>query len=35
MAQEISKKEYLAIRYFIGDVRDLERLKRAFLELNI
>ncbi len=30
MAQEFSDKEYPAIRYFIGDVRDLERLKRAF-----
>jgi FlaA1/EpsC-like NDP-sugar epimerase len=30
MAQEYSEKEYPAIRYFIGDVRDLDRLKRAF-----
>jgi UDP-N-acetylglucosamine 4,6-dehydratase (inverting) len=30
MAQEFPDKEYPAIRYFIGDVRDLERLKRAF-----
>ena len=30
MAQEYPEKEYPAIRYFIGDVRDLERLKRAF-----
>jgi UDP-N-acetylglucosamine 4,6-dehydratase len=29
MAQEFSEKDYPAIRYFIGDVRDLERLKRA------
>ncbi|MFM2360562.1 MAG: hypothetical protein RLY16_2555 [Bacteroidota bacterium] len=30
MAQEFPEKKYKAIRYFIGDVRDLERLKRAF-----
>jgi UDP-N-acetylglucosamine 4,6-dehydratase len=30
MAQEFSEKDYPAIRYFIGDVRDLDRLKRAF-----
>jgi UDP-N-acetylglucosamine 4,6-dehydratase len=30
MAQEFTEKEHPAIRYFIGDVRDLERLKRAF-----
>jgi UDP-N-acetylglucosamine 4,6-dehydratase (inverting) len=30
MAQEYSEKIYPAIRYFIGDVRDLDRLKRAF-----
>lgn len=30
MAQEFPEKDYPAIRYFIGDVRDLERLKRAF-----
>ena len=30
MAQEFSEINYPAIRYFIGDVRDLERLKRAF-----
>ncbi len=30
MAQEYPEQEYKAIRYFIGDVRDLERLKRAF-----
>lgn len=31
MAQEFSENEFPAIRYFIGDVRDLERLKRALL----
>lgn len=30
MAQDFPIYEYKAIRYFIGDVRDLERLKRAF-----
>lgn len=30
MAQEYPEKEYPAIRYFIGDVRDLDRMKRAF-----
>lgn len=30
MAQEFSELEFPSIRYFIGDVRDLERLKRAF-----
>lgn len=30
MAQEYPDSKYKAIRYFIGDVRDLERMKRAF-----
>lgn len=30
MEQEFPVSKYKAIRYFIGDVRDLERLKRAF-----
>lgn len=30
MSQEFSENQYKAIRYLIGDVRDLERLKRAF-----
>ena len=34
MAQEFSEKEYPSIRYFIGDVRDLERLKRAFTGID-
>lgn len=29
MAQEFSQRDYPAIRYFIGDVRDKERLRRA------
>jgi UDP-N-acetylglucosamine 4,6-dehydratase (inverting) len=30
MEQEFPEAKYAAIRYFIGDVRDYERLKRAF-----
>ena len=30
MEQEFSHSKYPSIRYFIGDVRDLERLERAF-----
>lgn len=30
MAQEYPVAQYPAIRFFVGDVRDLERLKRAF-----
>lgn len=30
MAQEFPESKYPAMRYFIGDVRDLDRLKRAF-----
>jgi len=30
MAQEFSETKYPSMRYFIGDVRDLDRLKRAF-----
>jgi UDP-N-acetylglucosamine 4,6-dehydratase len=30
MAQEYSESKFPAIRYFIGDVRDLDRMKRAF-----
>ncbi|MEX0330097.1 MAG: UDP-N-acetylglucosamine 4,6-dehydratase (inverting) [Puniceicoccaceae bacterium] len=30
MAQELPPGEYKALRYFIGDVRDYDRLKRAF-----
>jgi len=30
MAQVFSESEYPQMRYFIGDVRDLDRLKRAF-----
>jgi len=34
MAQEFPVTEYPAIRYFIGDVRDLERLKRALNDVD-
>lgn len=34
MAQEYPESKYPAIRYFIGDVRDLERLKRAFTDID-
>ncbi len=35
MAQEFSEKKYENIRYFIGDVRDKERLHRAFYGVDI
>ena len=35
MAQEFSEDKYPALRYFIGDVRDKERLKRAFENIDI
>ena len=35
MAQEFSEDKYPAMRYFIGDVRDKERLKRAFEDIDI
>lgn len=34
MAQEFSEVEYKFLRYFIGDVRDLDRLKRAFTGID-
>ncbi len=34
MEQEFPHSKYKAIRYFIGDVRDLERLKRAFVGID-
>ena len=30
MSQELSREEYPQLRYFLGDVRDPERLRRAF-----
>tara|TARA_B100000683_G_C12476366_1_gene549729 strand:- start:664 stop:1671 length:1008 start_codon:yes stop_codon:yes gene_type:complete len=35
MAQEIPESKYGCIRYFIGDIRDKERLKRAMENINI
>lgn len=34
MAQEFSSEQYPQIRFFIGDVRDKERLTRAFKEVD-
>ena len=34
MAQEFSENDYPAMRYFIGDVRDYERLLRAFNDVD-
>ena len=34
MSMEFSQEKYPAIRYFIGDVRDLDRLKRAFMGID-
>lgn len=34
MAQEYPKSEYPNIRFFIGDVRDLDRMKRAFTGID-
>jgi UDP-N-acetylglucosamine 4,6-dehydratase (inverting) len=34
MEQEFPIKKYPAIRYFIGDVRDYERLKKAFKDIE-
>lgn len=35
MAQEFQESEYPQIRYFIGDVRDVKRLERAFEDIDI
>lgn len=35
MSQEFNQKDYPAIRYFLGDVRDRARLKRAFEQVDI
>ena len=34
MSQDFPESVYPAIRYFIGDVRDLERMKRAFFDID-
>ena len=35
MAQEFSTEEYPQLRYFIGDIRDQDRLRRAFEGIDI
>ena len=35
MAQRFPRDKYPAIRFFIGDVRDYDRLKRAFERIDI
>ena len=35
MQQEFPEEKYPCMRYFIGDVRDLQRLERAMQEVNI
>ena len=35
MAQEFDQKMYPAIRYFIGDIRDIDRLRRALQDIDI
>ena len=35
MAKEFSTSRYPFIRYFLGDVRDYERLKRAFKDIDL
>jgi UDP-N-acetylglucosamine 4,6-dehydratase (inverting) len=35
MAQEFPHSKYQGIRYFIGDVRDADRLKKAFKDIEI
>jgi UDP-N-acetylglucosamine 4,6-dehydratase/5-epimerase len=35
MSQEISEERYPAIRYFIGDVRDADRLRRALEGIDV
>lgn len=35
MSQEFSPQEYSALRYFIGDIRDRDRLRRALEDIDI
>ena len=35
MSMEFPEDKYPSIRYFVGDVRDKERLERAFVEIDI
>ncbi len=34
MAQDYPQSKYPAIRFFIGDVRDFDRLKKAFKDID-
>lgn len=35
MAQEFSPKQYPALRYFIGDIRDADRVRRALEDIDV
>ncbi|MEZ4483757.1 MAG: polysaccharide biosynthesis protein [Syntrophotaleaceae bacterium] len=35
MAQQFPKEMYPQIRYFIGDVRDRDRLRRAMVDIDV
>lgn len=35
MSQQYSEQEYPCIRYFLGDIRDVQRLKRAFEGIDV
>lgn len=35
MSQQFSEQDYPCIRYFLGDIRDVQRLKRAFEGIDI
>jgi UDP-N-acetylglucosamine 4,6-dehydratase len=35
LAQELSPKEHRALRYFIGDIRDVDRLRRALEGIDV
>ncbi|KKI99125.1 UDP-N-acetylglucosamine 4,6-dehydratase (inverting) [Prochlorothrix hollandica] len=35
MSQEFSPQKYPGLRYFLGDVRDFERLRRAFEQVDV
>lgn len=35
MQQEFDKEKYPALRYFIGDIRDIDRLRRALKDIEI
>src|SRR5690606_3622904 len=35
MSQQFSERDYPGLRYFIGDVRDLDRLRRAMKDIDV